>query len=230
MDQDQESTTRGDMACAVAALFVVTVLASAIALPAVSFSYECVRLLTLESRLVEAQCTIVGQYPGEHDVRDHVVYYLAGLVVDFTSTDGSRVVNATALADIEPDRAWLTVEQRRVFFRDHPIGSIVPCTYDSASPYDAITVSTGGVDNLMIRVAMHVLGVILTGIVPLCTVVAWMLVLIAIAIHAARWLYSRCDSMVRLCRLPWAYQILGSRPALRRHDLDDGREEDDRGL
>jgi hypothetical protein len=108
----------GRGASILAALIIMTAIAAVFALFSFLTAQECVRLLALQDRLAPARCTVIAHRDGERVVRANTIHHLAGLVVRFSLADGTPVVNATALADIERERAWLTTERRHDLFRN----------------------------------------------------------------------------------------------------------------
>lgn len=139
---------------------------------------ECHDLLALDARIKGADCKVTGHAELARDVRHGDVFYLAGLVVDFNTTDDRPISNATALDDIEPDRAWLSADDRRRLYDSHPLGSMTRCYYDSDTPRDRVALR-GGVDNLGRRVALHAI-LALAAAIPGLAILAVFLFIVAI--------------------------------------------------
>lgn len=98
-------------------------------------------LISLNRRLHSAECHVTGHVNIADDIRGGRPQYLAGLLVDFETKQGLVVVNATALVNIEPERAWLTAADRWRLYKDHPVGSTLQCTYDDQAPHAVVATS-----------------------------------------------------------------------------------------
>ncbi|AVK75094.1 hypothetical protein pqer_cds_672 [Pandoravirus quercus] len=123
-------------------------------------------LVSLHGRLHSAECRVAGHVDVATEIRDGRPRYLAGLLVDFETTDHLAIVNATALTNIEPERAWLTAAERGRFYTGHPIGSTLRCTYDDRAPHESVATSSH-VTDYGSRVAVGVLSVMATSAVAL---------------------------------------------------------------
>jgi hypothetical protein len=141
---------------------------------------ECHDLLDLDARMEGVNCMAVDHAELARDVRHGDVFYLAGLVVEFNTTEHQPISNATALYDIEPDFAWLSANERRHFYESHPLGSMTRCYYDADAPRDRVALRDG-VRNLGRRVVLHAF-LALVAATPALIIAAVVLSVVALAI------------------------------------------------
>ncbi|BCU03506.1 ExoD superfamily incomplete domain [Pandoravirus japonicus] len=134
--------------CTLSVVGIAVLLAAFVSAPAVA---KCCDLLALDARIKAADCMVLGHIELARDVRRGDVFYLVGLVVDFNTTDHRFIGNATALDNIEPDRAWLLMDDRRRLYDYHPVGLTTRCYYDCDAPHDRVALRDG-VDSLASRV------------------------------------------------------------------------------
>lgn len=166
-------------------------------------------LVSLNKRLYEADCRVVAHVDVADEVHNGQRRYLAGLLVNFKTDRGLEVANATALANIEPERAWLTAVDRRRMYQHHPVGSSLQCTYDTDAPQDAVSTS-GRIDDYGSRVTAGVLSTMAMGVVallaaaPVLLLGSWVCALTLF--YAGKWACGKCRWPLSLR----AYIVLGS--------------------
>nr|UMO78563.1 hypothetical protein [Pandoravirus belohorizontensis] len=155
--------------CVVAVLCAAALLAMAAILVAVGVvpaAGQVHTLVSLHRRLRSADCRVTAHVDVADTVRDGRPEYLAGLLVDFETDDGVMIVNATALANVEPAHAWLTSAGRRRLYDLYPAGSFLRCAYDGDAPRETVATSPQITDYAS-RVALGVLAAAATSAVAL---------------------------------------------------------------
>lgn len=172
--------------CAILVVGIAAWLAASVSAPSVAESCD---LLNLAARMKGVDCMVLGHVELARDVRRGDVFYLAGVVVvDFNTTDRRPIGNATALVNIEPDRAWLSMDDCRRLYGTHRVGSVARCYYDSDAPHDRVA-PRDGVDSLASRVIGLALLALLSAVPALVISAAVLfvvaLVLLGLALRAA---------------------------------------------
>nr|UMO78951.1 ExoD superfamily incomplete domain [Pandoravirus belohorizontensis] len=212
--------------CALLVVGIAAWLALSVSAPSVA---RCYGLLALDARIKGGDCMVVGHVELARDVLRGDVFYLAGLVADFNTTDLWFIGNATALDNIEPDRAWLSMDDRRRLYDAHPVGLTTRCYYDSDAPHDRVALRDG-VDSL----ASHVVGFVL---LPLLSAIPGLVISAAILSVVALLLMGLGLRAASACadagRALWArhtarsYSVFGQGTTLADHD---GDRADEQGL
>ncbi|AGO83767.1 hypothetical protein psal_cds_229 [Pandoravirus salinus] len=215
--------------CTLLVVGIAALLAAFISAPAVA---KCHDLLALDARIKAADCMVLGHIELARDVRRGDVFYLAGLVVDFNTTDHRFIGNATALDNIEPDRAWVSMGDRRRLYDAHPVGLTTRCYYDNDAPHDRVALRDG-VDSLASRVIGFALLALLSAVPGLIISAAILfgaaLLFIGLALRGA----SACADARRTL---WArhvtrsYSAFGQATTLADDDNADNDRADEQGL
>nr|UDO47987.1 hypothetical protein [Pandoravirus massiliensis] len=166
-------------------------------------------LVSLNGRLCGTDCLVVGHVDVADEIRDGQRRYLAGLLVDFKTTHGTKIVNATALANIEPSRAWLDAAERWHLYQRHPVGSSLWCAYDADAPREIVSTS-GHIEDYGSRVTIGILSTMAMSVLallaaaPVILLGSWVCVLSLL--HAGKWACGKCGRPLSLR----AYIDLGS--------------------
>ncbi|AGO82810.1 hypothetical protein pdul_cds_663 [Pandoravirus dulcis] len=202
-------TTRDN--CVVAALCAAALsilVAIIIAAGVVPVAEQVHALVSLHRRLRTADCHVTGHVEVADRVREDRPEYLAGLLVDFETDRGVEIVNATALANIEPTRAWLTSADRGRLYDRHPVGSTLRCAYDGDAPRETVAASPQITDYAS-RVAFGVLSATILSAVALfvaAPMVLFGLYVCGMAVlSACKWARQTCTWPLASC----PYLVLG---------------------
>lgn len=191
--------------CAAALLAMAAILVAVGVVPAIEQVHT---LVGLHRRLRTADCRVTGHVDVADTVRGGRPEYLAGLSVDFEADHGVKIVNATALANVEPAHAWLTSADRRRLYDLYPAGSTLRCAYDGDAPRETVATSSRITDYAS-RVVLGVLVAAVTSAVALfvaAPVALFGLYVCSMAVcSACKWMRQTCTRSLAPC----PYFVLG---------------------